>query len=224
MFMAHGGTVRIDADARYGPLTDPVARSCRICLATGLERNRIAMAHDQMGAPKLDEVADQILAGRLAHGLTHDINGLLTSVVSIAAEAIRANKPERLRQALATNVDYGREIATLVRTFEELFVSPPAEGRSSARTDIAMSVDRALFLCRKNPAILKVDIRQDCGGLPAVPAPIGPVTRIFAELILNALDAMPEGGVLELAATRTDELVAVTVHNSCHVAANDSSR
>lgn len=171
------------------------------------------MSNDRSQTDKLEALARQALAGRVAREMAHEINDLLVGVVSVTTNAMNAGTFLELRRALKTSSEYGHKIAALVRALQELLRTPdPPEQRGSA--DVAAALDQALFLCRKRIARHGVEIDQNYGSLPRVQADIAPLEQVFIGLLDNALDAMPSRGVLGLTAEHTGEFVAVTVSDT----------
>lgn len=160
--------------------------------------------------PELARWARQALAGRAAAGLAEEINDLLVGVVTVAEAAKSAESLLELRRAVETCEEHGRKIGELVRAFQAACGSSAPETAAS-ECDVAAALDRALLLCDKNIRLRGIEVRRDYGKLPRVKAEVGLIEQVVLELLLEALDAMSGGGVLELTARREGESVAVTV-------------
>lgn len=171
------------------------------------------MSGEQSQVDDLARLARHALAGRVARDMAHDINDLLVGVVTVGEEGMSASTMLERRRALETIVEHGQRITELVRAFQVLFSdtkSPPPPGP----VDVGEVLKRALFLCHKRIARQGVEVKQNYGSLPRVRAGIGPVEQVFIELLHDALDALSSGGVLDLAAERAGEFVAVTVSST----------
>jgi len=158
------------------------------------------------------ELVRQALAGRVAVDLAHEINGLLVGVLSVATDAMDAGTTAELRRAAATNAEYGRRIAELVRGFQEAFGCVGCDG--PAATDLSAALERSLLLCRKTLRSAEIEVRRDYGNLPGVEAKVGLLEQVFLELFHTAIGAMPNGGVLGVTGEAAGEAVAVTVSHT----------
>ncbi len=137
--------------------------------------------------------------GRLAGGVAHDFNNILTVIISYSELALRqlpAGQPERLRLRLK-EIRKAAEKATRLTRQLLLF------SRSETVAPVALDVNRSVvdieeMLERLIGEHLHLDIRLDpaAGSIKADP---GQIEQILLNLVVNARDAMPEGGTIEVA-------------------------
>jgi signal transduction histidine kinase len=142
--------------------------------------------------------AEQLSAvGQLAAGVAHEVRNPLTSVKLLVEAALRSPRRKTLT-ADDLEVIHG-EIVRLERTVQDFldFARPPSPQRQDC--DLREVVTQALDLVR-------VRARQQ-GVEPTFAPPEQPVTghvdrgqlcTVLVNLLLNALDAMPQGGRLEI--------------------------
>jgi signal transduction histidine kinase len=65
--------------------------------------------------------------------------------------------------------------------------------------DLNALLEQVLLLCKKQCEECRIDLRWNgAKDLPSVPLVADRMKQVFLNLILNALDATPEGGVLEV--------------------------
>src|SRR5262249_12655608 len=142
--------------------------------------------------------------GKLAAGLTHDLNHLLTLIqanASLLATGLPLEAPQR---ALAAAVD-----AAAVRGGEltrRLGVFTRGDGARAEPAPLNAAVLEVTNLFRSvldERVTLEVRLADR---LPCVRAPASQLFQIALNLCLNARDAMPEGGRLEV----TTDLVRLT--------------
>jgi two-component system, cell cycle sensor histidine kinase and response regulator CckA len=132
--------------------------------------------------------------GLLAGGLAHDLNNMLSVlsgnlILALADQGIPETTRERLQQ-MQVALGKGAALATrLVRNSR----TQKIQTRSVQINDI---VNSALQLA--GPLLkTRVKVKTELGGsLPAVEADISRMEQVLVNLILNALDAMPDGGEL----------------------------
>jgi CheY-like chemotaxis protein len=143
------------------------------------------------------------LIGRLASGIAHDFNKLLTVILgnlsllqaALAADASQRRLLTAIENATNQAADLTRQLLALVR-----HEAPRAEP-----VDLNAVAEQAAGLLRQtiDPRIELVV--QPRAGLSWVLADRGRMTRVLLNLCLNARDAMPQGGRLRVA---TDEVLA----------------
>ncbi|MFW6107758.1 MAG: ATP-binding protein [bacterium] len=168
------------------------------------------MSREERPEERLVRLARSALAGRVARTLAHEVNDLLVGIVGVEEQA-RAAADEAERDAvLDLCAECGRQIADLMRAFQEPFGGPEPE-KSGRRADVQHVLDSALRLARKRAAWQGVAIRRTGGPGPEVRADVGALVQVCVELIDAALDIMPGGGRLGVAAEEEGGEVRVTI-------------
>jgi PAS domain S-box-containing protein len=138
--------------------------------------------------------------GRLAASLAHEINNPLQAVkgcLSLFDEEMQGQRDER---KLAQYIDIVRSeierVVVLVRGMRE-FYRPGKQPTYPTFVDDVL--ENVLTLTAKQMRINHIDIQTLLiPNLPAVNAAPDHLKQIFMNLILNAIDAMPEGGKLTI--------------------------
>jgi PAS domain S-box-containing protein len=145
--------------------------------------------------------------GRLIASLAHEINNPLQSVQScltLAEEevdgALRIDKLRRYLQVAAAEIE---RIAALVRRMRE-FYRPTHGGMQPV--DIQVVLQGVLELTAKQLQQSHVTVQSEWAtDLSIIQANADHLKQVFLNLILNAIDAMPDGGTL-IVRTRLDTL------------------
>ena len=137
------------------------------------------------------------IAGRLANGVAHEFNNVLTAIagsaqlVEDAADAeARAGALDLLRRAARQGIALSRQLLSLAR-------NPP---NNAAVVSTAGLVDSSRLLVQ---AVLPSRIQLEVGPVADVPVRLDPgqFDQLLLNLVLNARDAMPEGGTLRISVT-----------------------
>jgi PAS domain S-box-containing protein len=143
--------------------------------------------------------------GRLAGGVAHDMNNLLTPILGYGELVMADFSPDdRRRKSVEQMVRAGYRARDLVRQLL-------AFGRKQTLAYKPMNLNQALERFEK---LLRRTIREDIAlnimpstGIPTIKADIGQVEQVIMNLSVNAQDAMPNGGrlILETALVEIDE-------------------
>jgi PAS domain S-box-containing protein len=142
--------------------------------------------------------------GQMAAGMAHDLNNVLAAVLG-QAELLRLRIPDPVvHESLGTLVTAATDGAQIVRRLQDFARQQP--GRPATAVDLASAVREALEITssrwKDEPQQRGLVIRVETA-LDALPPILGHATEIreaLTNLILNAVDAMPQGGTLTLAA------------------------
>jgi signal transduction histidine kinase len=155
--------------------------------------------------------AEQLAAvGQLAASVAHEVRNPLTSLKMLVEVALRPRQPKPL-----THDDLHvmhREIARLEKTVQNFldFARLPTPRRSDA--DLREVVARAVELVQGRARQQRVEVVVACPPA-AVTASVDrdQLHTVLVNLFLNALDAMPEGGRLQVSVVQCDDAIEVQV-------------
>jgi signal transduction histidine kinase len=186
---------------------------------TGLDRqidtlvHRVEVVTERLQNQQLALLRSEQLAavGQLAAGVAHEIRNPLTGIKLLVESALRPIAPQPLEEEDLRVIH--REVVRLeqtVQTFLDFARLPPPQ---TTQCDLRDLIADARGLTRGRAEQQHVAI--------AVSAPPGPVIAhvdrdqlrtVLVNLFLNAIDAMPGGGRLEVSLDRTaDDTAALTV-------------
>jgi signal transduction histidine kinase len=177
------------------PLHDGSGRSDRV---VELVQDVTAEKEGQQRMLKASKLA---AVGEVAGKLAHEINNP-TAIVSAKGRLLLSDRRAEMSPKVASEVERIVDLADRIAGIAKGLL---AYGRQSAaprmRVDPSLPVRRALSLVEGQAARQGVRIVDDVGAtLPAVDASAAELEQVFLNLFLNALDVMPEGGVLAVTA------------------------
>ena len=160
--------------------------------------------------------ADKLRAlGEMASGVAHDFNNLLTSIVGRAQMLLQQIEEPRLRRWLQVIERAALDGARTVRRLQEF--TRIRRDQAFAPVDLTLVVREALEVSQfrwKDEAMRRAVEQRVVTSLAAVPPVSGDPAELreaLTNLILNAVDAMPDGGTLTLATRAEADAVVVTV-------------
>lgn len=160
--------------------------------------------------------AEQIrTAGELATGLAHEIKNPLAGIkVTMEALSEETYLSEEDRSVLFKVVDEIKRIEGLIRGLLN-FARPPKPQFTD--TDLNVVLDTAAQLVLKNrdrapgaPGAISM-VKEFAPGLPKIIGDPMQLKQVFMNLLLNAVDAMPEGGTVVLKTSLAEATHTITV-------------
>jgi PAS domain S-box-containing protein len=194
VLLARAGSARL-VEGRCAPIHDPESRAAGAVLVLRDITQRARLETELARASKLESI------GLLAGGIAHDFNNLLTVVMGNLALATLDTPPNTptagwVREAergLARARDLARQLLTFAKGGEPVLDS--VNLAEVAREAVGFALHGA-----KARAVFAIE-----GGLWAARADKGQLGQVVQNLVLNAAQAMPEGGEVRLA-LRNDRL------------------
>ena len=133
--------------------------------------------------------------GKLTAGISHEIGNPLASISSLVQEIQEVSSPEFHKEALdIINHHIGR-IVRIVRSLGDFARLYTPEKVNANIIDV---LDSTLNLTRYDKKFKKIEITRDIETVPDVNINPDQIQQVFLNLLLNALDAMPEGGKLDI--------------------------
>ncbi|MGE0353740.1 MAG: nitrogen regulation protein NR(II), partial [Gemmatimonadales bacterium] len=171
-------------------------------LASGTERLVIASIRDvtdrQALEANLRQAQKMEAVGQLTGGVAHDLNNMLTVVISNAEQMLVKLPPTSpLVADVRESLDAALRSATMIRRLLNFSRREVLAARPLAPAPLLEAV--AKILPRVIPESVRIVTRIPAT-LPAIRADPTAIEQILLNLATNARDAMPQGGTLELAA------------------------
>jgi PAS domain S-box-containing protein len=187
--------------------------------AAAIENHRLVHdVQEQMDKLKRAELqliqsAKLAAVGELAAGVAHEINNPLTSVLGFGE--LLLNNPTldtATRHDLETIVREAMRARDIVRNL--LSFSRQTKPRRQP-TDIGQVVRQTVAVVRQQMEYKGVVIEEDyADGVGLVTVDSAQMKQVFLNLIANATQAMPQGGVLKLRVARQGDGVAISVSDT----------
>jgi signal transduction histidine kinase len=139
--------------------------------------------------------------GRLAAGVAHEIGNPLASISSLVQELQTEELSPFTKEALTTINQHVHRIARIVRNLGDFARLYP---RQKTPTDLRDILENTLNLIRYDKNFRKIAIRTDVQDTPKLKIDPDQIQQVFLNLILNARDAMPDGGSLDISVKQDD--------------------
>jgi two-component system NtrC family sensor kinase len=151
------------------------------------------------------------IAGKLAASLAHEINNPLQSVIGCLglAEETLAEGGDVSRYLRIAHEELRRAASTVAQLRDLHRRSEPGEKES---TDVNTLLEKVLMLSKKQCEDRRVEVVwKAADGLPPLLLAPDRMRQVFLNLVLNAVDAMPDGGQLQVTTSRTGQPAGILV-------------
>lgn len=146
--------------------------------------------------------------GVLSAGIAHDIANPLASLSSELEMLEGETDMERVHESIA---ELRRQVSRIDRALREMTDFARRRGDEVASLPLHVAIDDAVRMVRHDPRARKIHVTVDVSrDLPPVRAVEDHLVMVFVNLIINAFDAMPDGGELRIEG-REDERGATIV-------------
>ncbi|HET9533465.1 MAG TPA: ATP-binding protein, partial [Blastocatellia bacterium] len=159
--------------------------------------------------------ADKLRAlGQLASGVAHNFNNILAAILGHAQLVRRICNDPRAIERLDIIERAAMDGAQTVKRIQG-FGLQQNDGEVQESVDINQLVQDSTTLTRARwcddaqARSLHYDVRLDLQSVPLVQGAASELREVFVNIILNALDAMPEGGALRITTETSDSMVRV---------------
>ena len=212
--------LRADGRARLGQLTTSVVRD-----TSGAPRFAICMIDDiteeRQARAALIQAERLNVTGQLTAAFAHEIKNPLQAVIGclgllaevLTEEGAISDEAQRYLQVARSELHRADRVVNRLREFHRRGNDTPAP------TSLVDVVEQVLLVTQKQCEQRFVTARLDVAHEPPlVEARQDELRQVFLNLVFNAIDAMPEGGLLRVAVESTDDPpgVRVAVADSGH--------
>ncbi len=179
------------------PLRDREGRITQVVeLVQDVTRQKQTQAR-MLQASKMAAVGE--LAGHVAHEVNNPL-AILSAKVHLLLSDRRTEMSQAVAEELAKVVHQSDRVTAIARGL--LSYCRPSTGTRGA-LDVRTPLQAARAMIQQRATTAGVHIREDFApALPPVQANAGELEQVFLNLLLNALDAMPQGGTLTLITRR----------------------
>ncbi len=146
--------------------------------------------------------------GKLAAGVAHEINSPLTGILTYSSLLLQAKKDEDPdKEDLEVIVNETNRCKKIVKGL--LDYARQTEPRKTL-SDINEVADKSIDLISHQASLQNVKIEKKLQpDLPKIMIDVGQIQQVFINILLNAIEAMPQGGTLTLSSGMDDQMVAL---------------
>ena len=149
--------------------------------------------------------------GLLAAGVAHEVNTPLTGISSYTQMLIEGAEPGDARLEVLKKIE--RQVFRATRIVNGLLnLSRPGQAEATGPVDVNGVMNDVLVLVEHQLRTSNIRIRRELSKAPTVAQGVeGKLQQVFLNLILNARDAMPNGGWLSIRSRIEDDRAVIDV-------------
>jgi two-component system NtrC family sensor kinase len=152
------------------------------------------------------------LSASIAHEINNPLAGILTFARLMSRTLESGQVDDAERAACLRNLGLiQRETERCTRIVRSLLDFARARPIELKDVDAVAALEEAVSLTQHKLQLQQVVVRQQLEGGAIVRGDFGQLRQVFVNLILNACDAMPDGGTLSVSSKRVDEGRAVEI-------------
>ena len=133
--------------------------------------------------------------GKLTAGISHEIGNPLASISSLVQEIQEVKSPQFTSEALDIVNRHIERIVRIVRSLGDFARIYTPEKLPTSITDV---LENTLNLTRYDKKFKKIEIEKEIDPIPPITINPDQIQQVFLNMLLNALDAMPDGGKLSI--------------------------
>jgi len=150
--------------------------------------------------------------GKMAAGVAHELRNPLSSIKGLAMVL----REGRSREAVNESGDLLiKEVERLNRSIGELLDYARPENLRRGMVSVAELVGKSVSLVQADAGSLNIDIKIDIPQkLPLVYVDGDKINQVLLNLLLNGVQAMPEGGLLSISAICDEQMVTLKVRDN----------
>ena len=150
--------------------------------------------------------------GRLSTSIIHDLRNPLAAIYGGAEMLVDDDLSKQQVRRLATNIY--RSSRRVQQLLQELADVTRGRRQGAEPCWLHEVIGAACNSLAPAAQTHNVDVRMNVAANIAVSLERSPMERVFENLIGNAIEAMPEGGAVQISAERNDSIVVVTVEDN----------
>ena len=146
--------------------------------------------------------------GKLAAGVAHEINSPLTGVLTYSSLLLKAKKEgDPDKEDLEVIVNETNRCKKIVKGLLDFArQTEPRKTLSDMNEVIEKSVDLVSHQASMQNVKIEKKVKPD---LPKTMIDVGQIQQVFINILLNAIEAMPQGGTLTVSSGIEDDMVAL---------------
>jgi signal transduction histidine kinase len=143
---------------------------------------------------------------RLTSGIASEIGNPLTSVSSFVQILLGMEEDEFKKETLETTSFHVNRISEILKQLSSFSKMTTSELKPCKTNSV---IEDSLSLIQYDKRVQEVTVVRDLQPVPAITTDRGQLSQVMVNIILNAVDAMPNGGTLTIRSRTKDDSVVI---------------
>ena len=173
------------------------------------EMNRLKQENQEL-RQRMDQMQRTTALGELVGTTTHEFNNILMTIINYAKLGMRHRDDETRDKALDKIHTASQRAAKITNS-----VLAMARNRSSAfePTHLKTLIDETMILLEKEMNKYRISVEMELESVPAIPLIGNQLQQVLLNLLINARQAMPDGGRLIIGLADQESDVALSIRD-----------
>ena len=156
--------------------------------------------------------------GELASGVAHDFNNTLAGILGRAQLLLETRDTAKIKKGLNIIIKTAKDGAKTVKRIQDF--ARQRRDHDFQLVDVRQllldvgEITRPRWKDRSEAANIHINLQLECDRGVLIMGDESELREVLVNLVFNAVDAMPKGGTLTLAANEEDDLVELSVHDT----------
>lgn len=152
---------------------------------------------------KLEQLERLASLGAVASSVAHEFNNILTTILNHAKFGLRGSDPQAMHNSFEKILKSSRRASRI--TTGMLALSRNRAARMEP-TDVVSIVEEVIAVVEKDLSVHKIKLERRFDDAPKIRAVSWQIEQVLLNLIINARQAMPNGGTLTIGIRANAEL------------------
>lgn len=190
--------------------------STRERLRAALERIAAAHLEHEQSRERAVHAEKMAALGELSFGVAHNVNNALTGILGRAQLLLRTTDPMKMAAGLELIIKSADDGAQIIKRIQDFARQRPSREFEcvavSGLLKDACEMTRPRWETRPESSAVTLSVLADCDA--SVMGDAVELREVMVNVIYNAIDAMPDGGQIQLSAHETNGQVVMSIADS----------
>ena len=166
-------------------------------------------------ADRLAKAEKMAALGTLAGGVAHHFNNILGGLATFVDFALTSGDPAAMKRALQMSAEAATRAAKITESLLDFAIEPAPRSDLADLTEVVLTF---VHLTEGTLSKRNIELQLDLKPVPVLSVEARKIHRILGNLLSNAEDSMPDGGLLRISLERADNnIVLIFADTGCGI-------